>query len=86
MIHLTTLFFIVFFSGNSFVFSFQLNQADPGVAKTATAVKRNTCEKKIAKSPGGKEPVIINQKLKKETSAENTMFYGPLSWKPALLF
>jgi hypothetical protein len=85
MKHLLTLFFIILFSGNSFAVTFQLNKAEPGPGQTATAVK-NTCSKKIAKSPGGKEPVIINQKLKKESSAENTTFYGPLSWKPALLF
>lgn len=86
MKHLITIFFIILFSGNSFAVTFQLNQPEPGAAKAATAVKRNTCEKKITKSPGGKEPAIMNQKLKKENSAENTTFYGPLSWKPALLY
>ena len=73
-------------SGNCFTLNFQLLQPEPVFDKNKTAGKKDPGEKKTIKSAMAKEKGNNNPKTKKDTTAENTEFYGPLSWKPALLY
>lgn len=86
MKHTFNFLLALFFSGNCFALRFQIVQPEPGNNKTQPAVKKDACKKKTTKSPVPKELNTGNQKTKKEMAEENTEFYGPLSWKPALLY
>lgn len=76
----------LFLLGNCFALNFQLLQPEPASNKNQTAGKKYSGKKKTIKSAMEKEQGYNNRKIKKDTTAENTEFYGPLSWKPALLY
>jgi hypothetical protein len=86
MKYVLTFSLVLFLSGNCFALQFSIFQPEPGTEKNQPGVKGNSGEKKIIKTPPGKEQGINSQKIKKATAAEDTEFYGPLSWKPRLLF
>jgi hypothetical protein len=82
---LVLLFVMVIFCSDS-VSASQLKEPDLVNTKTHAPGKKNIDEKKSSNTASGKEITVINQKIKKDSAAQNKDFYGPLSWKPALLF
>jgi hypothetical protein len=78
--------FTMFLSVNCFALQFKIVQPERGANKIQPAIKKDSCKRKTAKIPMAKELNTSNQKVKKETAEENAEFYGPLSWKPALLY
>jgi hypothetical protein len=82
----------ILFSCSSFAADSKIKKPKPGNATSKTTGKADTAAKKIVKLPVGNNqpaystPANVNQKLKKETAEESGDFYGPLSWRPALLY
>ena len=80
------LFFAVFSLANSFAATSQPKKPEPGNTKTENSGKSNAGEKKVTNNPPGKEQDINNQKLRRFSAPDSIEFYGPLSWKPVLLY
>lgn len=81
MKHLLFLFFIVLFSANSFALPPQLKKAEGENIKPEVPGK----SKKPTSNAAVKDQRSPNQRVKTDTT-ETKEFYGPLSWRPALLY
>lgn len=92
MKHYLFIFLLLFiFSCSSFAANRQIKKQDPGSNTSETSGKADSSSKKSTKQLVTKQPAAVIPpgnipKLRKDTTEETGDYYGPLSWKPALLY
>lgn len=82
---------LLIFSCSSFAANRQIKKQDPGNNTGETSGRADSLSKKSAKQFVTKQPASVTPpgnipKLRKDTTEETGEYYGPLSWKPALLY
>jgi hypothetical protein len=82
----------VLFSCKIFATTSPVKKMEPGNPVSEITGKTDSAAKKTARLPPGNGqqastiPASATQKFKKERVEENADYYGPLSWRPALLY